>query len=120
MYWDIFSYDIFETKAFKGGNEQRPTYQMIENQFTDTSSYTQSLTTFVKEWSQMVGQLYGATVFQANGEYGTVGGKLMTLGKASDDSGKAQVETQNSGASHNSFTFALLFVINIILFWIVY
>ncbi|ORX63768.1 hypothetical protein BCR32DRAFT_273338 [Anaeromyces robustus] len=84
--WDLFSYDIMETQFFQGADKQdRPTAEIINNQFTTDQGSPENLKSFIRYKSENVAKIYGIGNLQANGPYGTVGGKIMAVKKKDDD-----------------------------------
>jgi len=116
MYWDVFSYKIIETKHFNQP-EELPTVQRIENEYSENGE-AEDLVPFIKNWSAALGQAYGVTTFKSDPRHGTVGGKMITLGKAESDPAGS---TDSSGVTTNTkYSFTILFtMISMIFMWII-
>jgi len=84
LYWDIFSYNFIQTQFFANADKQLvPTKQEVDAQFTDLKN-PENLKAFIKYKAENVASLYGVKSFKAEGKYGTVGGKLMTIGNSEE------------------------------------
>jgi len=85
LYWDIFSYGFIKTQFFANADKQFvPKKEEVDAQFTDLTN-PENLKAFVKYKSENVASLYGINGLKAEGKFGTVGGKLMTIGNENDE-----------------------------------
>jgi len=85
--WDIDALNngLIETKLFKDKAADALDKAKAEAEFNDTVTNTDYLKAYIKARSASVGQAYGITSFVSGGKCGTVGGKLMTIGKEKDN-----------------------------------
>jgi len=89
MYWDIDSYTngSIQTKAFNK-NEEPPKKEDTDKQFVEDSTDAESLKTYIKYKSTKLSEAYGIISKNTDNKFGTVGGKLMTIGKAKKENDK--------------------------------
>jgi spore coat protein CotH len=82
MYWDVNSFNTIQTQNFNKGHEL-PTIENIDAQFSDQSEPSE-LKGYIKARSEFLKQTLNIPAFKSEGK-GTVGGKLMTIGKATEN-----------------------------------
>jgi spore coat protein CotH len=96
MYWDIdcLTNGSIKTKGFNKDKEL-PVKADIDKQFVEESPDTETLKAYIKYKSTKVGEIYGVTSKNTNNKFGTVGGKLMTIGKAKEENDKDSDKKNN-------------------------
>jgi len=87
MYWgvDALNNGSVETKQFGGGADEKLSREGVDKQYSDVeANIEESIKAYIKMKSANVARIYGVQGFKAEGKFGEVGGKLMTIGKAND------------------------------------
>jgi len=123
MYWDFFCRNnIIKTQFFEkpSSDELEPlTNNLIETEYNDESS-RKVFKGFITQWIGGIANTYGVNLPQEpiiEGDYGSVGGKMMTLG--SSDDGDKKDEKSSSAILSSNYSMSLLYtIVCIILVWI--
>jgi len=130
MHWDVFCRNnVIKTQFFGEVEEDEKipmTTQQIDNEFNGNGP-RDLLVNFIDQWIGGIAKSYGVSIPKepvTEGKYGSVGGKLMTLGSANDDDDKKDVKqslSSSSGAIMSSnYSMPLLYtLICILLVWII-
>ncbi|ORX85511.1 hypothetical protein BCR32DRAFT_304528 [Anaeromyces robustus] len=120
MYWDIdnYAFNTFDTKYFnkKDREQELPNKAKTDAQYNELDTDTENLKSFIKYKSENIAQIFNIQL-QSKGEFGEVGGKLMTIGKAkNDDNNNNSDKTTASGSSIriNKSSFSSLLITTII------
>ncbi|ORX85515.1 coth-domain-containing protein [Anaeromyces robustus] len=102
MYWDIDAYDFqtFDTKYFGSGRQANPTRLTTDAQFIDQTD-PENLSAYIKYKSESLAQLLNIPQLQSKGDFGEVGGKIITLGKDDKNDNKSDNDG-NSGSGNGS------------------
>jgi len=118
MYWDVDCLmKTIETKFNNGADvQEKPTIEIINKQFSDMDTDSENLKAFIKYKSNNMAKIYNIPTLKAEGKFGTVGNKIVSLddsdeGKGDDDSLKASV---GSGSVMNKPS--LIFILTLIIF----
>jgi len=124
MYWDIFCRNnIVKTQSF-GDSNANPTIQDIENEYNGLGE--DFLHYYINERLTIIAEAYGVDNSKpavTEGKYGTVGGKLMTIGSASDDKddkNKENDEEKLTSSSILSSNYSLPLIYTLISFLFVF
>jgi len=123
MHWDIFCRNnIVETQYYSnvGANDKvAPTVEEVENQFNGNGD-RQNLNNFIQQWIGGIANAYGVQIPKdpvTEGKYGTVGGKIMTLGSGDDDDKKD--EKTSSAIVSSNYSMSLLYtLVCMLLVWV--
>jgi len=132
MYWDAFCRSgIIKTQFFGSVDEEEripPTTQQVDNEFNGNGP-RDLLVNFIQQWIGGIAKSYGVDIPKepvTEGKYGSVGGKIMTLGSGDDDDdkdkkqGKEQENSTNGAIMSSNYSMALLYTLICLLsVWII-
>jgi len=120
LYWDIFCYNIIETRKFEGtGGQNLPTYKEVEAQFSDNAD-EENFKSYLNFKTKNVAQAYGVTEAKADNRYGTVGGKIVNIKNDDDDDTGSNLTSSDSNSNCiTKYAFSsVIALISILLIWI--
>jgi len=121
MYWDIFCRKIIQTQNFNTEEAVIPTEQLIEKEYSSTDDIDY-LYAYINGRIPEIARAYGANIPRnaiIEGNYGTVGNKLMTLetdDKNDDDKKNDDEKLTNSTTTNYAMTL-LSALISFIFVW---
>jgi len=114
MLWDVFSLqNTVKTQYFSEDRAEEPSEQLIQQEYEGISSYS-FLNTYVHQYIPLIAQAYGADISKpaaTEGKYGTVGGKLITIGTSTESSSGNESNLTSSTTLTSNYSMPLLFTL---------